>query len=144
RQTLDADSVYADVALHASGLTALQYRDTKGAITREVQSNLSGPKRLRLVKRGDYVYMSLSAEGGEPQPAGGWLRIPLQGTFYVGIGVCSHDKDAVQTAIFSKVELSTAPATTDKPQLYSVLETVPVSSTDRQVEYLATGRFEAP
>ena len=27
RQSLDADSVYADVALHASGLTSLQFRD---------------------------------------------------------------------------------------------------------------------
>jgi len=29
RQSLDADSVYADVALHASGLTSLQFRDEK-------------------------------------------------------------------------------------------------------------------
>jgi TolB protein len=33
RQTLDGDSVYADVALHASGLTSLQFRDEKGAHT---------------------------------------------------------------------------------------------------------------
>src|SRR5579872_1980763 len=81
RQSLDADSVYVDVALHASGLTSLQFRDEKGAITREIQSNLSAPKRLRIGKRGDYVYMALAAEGGEPKVAGGWLRIPLQGTF---------------------------------------------------------------
>ena len=66
RQSLDADSVYADVALHASGLTSLQFRDEKGAVTHEVQSNISAPKRLRIAKRGDYVYMSLAAEGGEP------------------------------------------------------------------------------
>src|SRR6266567_7497805 len=104
RQSLDADSVYADVALHASGLTSLQFRDEKGAITREVQSNLSAPKRLRIVKRGDYVYMALGSE--TVQPAGGWLRIPLQGSFYVGLGVCSHDKDAVEQAVFSNVELT--------------------------------------
>ena len=66
RQSLDADSVYADVALHASGLTSLQFRDEKGAITREIQSNISAPKRLRIAKRGDYVYMSLAADG-EPR-----------------------------------------------------------------------------
>src|ERR1051325_11011531 len=33
RQILDGDSVYADVALHASGLTSLQFRDEKGALT---------------------------------------------------------------------------------------------------------------
>jgi hypothetical protein len=90
RQSLDADSIYADVALHASGLTSLQFRDEKGAITREVQSNLSAPKRLRIAKRGDYVYMALASDG-DPDPAGGWIRIPLQGSFYVGLGVCSHD-----------------------------------------------------
>src|SRR5258707_3247250 len=95
RQSLDTDSVYADIALHASGLTSLQFRDEKGAVTREVQSNLSAPKRLRIARRGDYVYMSLAADGGQPSVAGGWLRIPLKGEFYVGLGVCSHDKDVI-------------------------------------------------
>ena len=145
RQSMDADSVYADVALHASGLTSLQFRDEKGAVTHEIQSNMSAPKRLRIAKRGDYVYMSLSAEGGDPKVAGGWLRIPLQGSFYVGLGVCSHDKDVVEKAIFSNVELTQPPATqAGKPILYSTLETVDIDSGDRRVAYIAPGRFEAP
>jgi len=143
RQSLDADSVYADVALHASGLTSLQFRDEKGAITREVQSNLTAPKRLRITKRGDYVYMSLGDDSGL-QPAGGWLRIPLQGSFYVGLGVCSHDKDVVETAVFSNVKLGQPAAAKGEPVLYSTLETVTVASADRRVAYLAKGRFEAP
>ena len=143
RQSLDADSVYADVALHASGLTSLQFRDERGAITREIQSNLSAPKRLRIVKRGDYVYMSL-ADNGEPKVAGGWLRIPLQGSFYVGLGVCSHDKDVVEKAVFSNVELTQTSAEAGKPALSSTLETITIDSADRRVVYLAPGRFEAP
>ncbi len=145
RQSLDADSVYADVALHASGLTSLQFRDEKGAVTHEIQSNISAPKRLRLAKRGDYVYMSLAEAGAEPKVAGGWLRIPLQGAFYVGIGVCSHDKDAVEKAIFSNVELAMpSSAQAGQSALYSTLETIAINSADRRVEYLAPGRFEAP
>ena len=143
RQSMDTDSVYADVALHASGLTSLQFRDEKGAVTREVQSNLSAPKRLRIAKRGDYVYMSLGDDSGL-QPAGGWLRIPLQGSFYVGLGVCSHDKDVVETAVFSNVELGQAAATKGEPTLYTTLETVAVASADRRVAYLVKGHFEAP
>jgi TolB protein len=143
RQSLDGDSVYADVALHASGLTSLQFRDEKGEVTREVQSNLSAPKRLRIVKRGDYVYMALGSEGAV-QPAGGWLRIPLQGSFYVGLGVCSHDKDVVEQAVFSNVELTQPAATSGEPVLYSTLETVEIDSADRRAVYLARGRFEAP
>lgn len=143
RQSLDADSVYADVALHASGLTSLQFRDEKGAVTREVRSILSAPKRLRIVKRGDYVYMALGSDGAV-QPAGGWLRIPLQGEFYVGIGVCSHDKDVVEQAMFSNVELKQPAAASGEPVLYSTLETVDIDSADRGVAYQAQGRFEAP
>src|ERR1700687_1757191 len=144
RQSLDADSVYADVALHASGLTSLHFRDEKGAITREIQSNLPAPKRLRIAKRGDYIYMSLAADVGEPKVAGGWLRIPLQGAFYVGLAVCSHDKDVVDKAVFSNVELTQPAAATGSPTLYSTLETVAVDSADRRVAYLVPGGFEAP
>jgi len=143
RQSLDADSAYADVALHASGLTSLQFRDEKGALTREIQSNLSAPTRLRIAKRGDYVYMSLG-EGEDLKVAGGWLRIPLQGPFYVGLGVCSHDKDVVEKAVFSNVELTELKPATGQPVLYSTLETVAIDSADRRVAYLFPGRFEAP
>src|SRR5713226_2724121 len=37
RQRLDADSAYADVALHGNGLTSPQYREEKGAATHEIQ-----------------------------------------------------------------------------------------------------------
>ena len=146
RQSLEADSVYVDVALHASGLTSLQFRDEKGAVTREIQSNISGPKRLLLAKRGDYVYMSLASEyaPSQFQVAGGWLRIPLQGEYYVGLGVCSHDKDVVEKAIFSNVKLEQPSAATGQPVLYSALETITVDSADRRVSYLDQGRFEAP
>ena len=143
RQNLNADSVYADVALHASGLTSLQFRDEPGAVTREIQSSLSAPKRLQIARRGDYVYMSLAADS-DLKVAGGWLRIPLQGDFYVGLGVCSHDKDVSETAVFSNVELLQARAPKGKPTLYSTLETVDIDLADRRVAYLSQGRFEAP
>ena len=145
RQSLDADSVYADVALHLSGLSSLQFRDEKGAVTHEIESNISGPKRLRIVKRGDYVYMALATEGGELKPAGSWLRIPLGSTFYVGLGMCSHDKDVSEQALFSRVELAQPTPVSGEPTLYSVLETVNADSTAiRRVQYLSQGRFEAP
>jgi TolB protein len=146
RQSLDEDSVYADVALHASGLTSLQFRDEKGAITYQIQSKLSAPSRLRIAKRGDYVYMSLGSDGASDklQIAGGWLRIPLQGTFYVGLGVCSHDKDVVEQAVFSNVELTQPAAAAGQPTLYSTLETISTNPADRSVAYIQQGHFEAP
>jgi hypothetical protein len=103
-------------------------------------------KRLRIVKRGDYVYMSLAkAAGDDPQFAGGWIKIPLQGTFYVGIGLCSHDKDVVEKAVFSKVTLQylypTVAASTFK--LHSTLESVAIASAVRQVAYTEAGRVKS-
>jgi len=145
RQSLDADSAYADVALHGNGLTSLQYRDGPGATTHEIQANISAPRRLRIVKRGAYFSMWLAERGGEFHLASGSMRIELKEPFYVGIGVCSHDKDVVEKAVFSNVDLKTAtaaPATGGT--LYSTLETITVASMDRRVVYIAPERFEAP
>lgn len=148
RQTLDADSAYADVALHGNGLTSLQYREEKGAPTHEIQAKVSAPKRLRIVKRGMYFSMWLADDSGKFQLASGSTRIALEEPFYVGIGVCSHDENALDTAVFSNVEVnSEAPAASRDSaatMLYSVLEVVTVASTDRRVVYIAPERFEAP
>jgi TolB protein len=152
RQSLDTDSVYVDVALHASGLLSLQFRDVKGGTTAEIRSRpmiwvgtageaTTMPRRLRLSRRGAYVYLST----GDPfSYNGNSIRIPLEGDLYAGIGVCSHDKDAVEQASFSNVELKALPPSSGQPVLYSTLETVPIDSGDRQVVYFAPGRFEAP
>src|SRR5208282_562159 len=131
RQTLDADSAYADVALHGEGLTSLQYREEKGATTHEIQANLSAPRRLQLEKRGDYVYMLLGKSSDPLQAAGGSIRVPIHGTYYVGIGVCSHEKDLVEKAVFTNVALQTPAAISGQPALYSSLETIAIDSTDR-------------
>ncbi|HEY1264391.1 MAG TPA: hypothetical protein VGF06_12770 [Terriglobales bacterium] len=145
RQSLDTDSVYADIARHGNGMTSLQFRDEKGATTREIQSSISGPARLRIIKRGEYVYMSLAPEGGRLEVAGGWLRVPIQGTFYAGVGICSHDRNVVEKALFSNVELKAPrPTSAKEPVLFSTLETVDAQSGDRRVAYIAREHFEAP
>ena len=146
RQSLDPDSAYVDVALHGNGLTSLQYREAKSAPTHEIQSNISAPVHLRIEKRGDYVSMWLGARGEKLQPSGAAMRVSFSAPFYVGIGVCSHDKDAIEKAVFSNVELKEiAPAApADKPTLFSTLETITVASTDRRVVYSVAGHFEAP
>lgn len=145
RQSLDADSPYADAALHGDGLTSLQFRDEKGGRTQEVQSNVTGPVRLRLTRRGNDFSMSVARSGADLQIAGGSVRLPLQEPFYVGIGVCAHHKDRSETAVFSDVDVKPLPAAGDaKPVLYSTLEVITVSSTDRRVVYVAPTHFEAP
>ena len=145
RQSLDADSAYADIALHGEGLTSIQFRDEKGAATHEVQASFKSPKRMRLVKRGDYVYMTLARAGEPLQVAAGTPRIHFEGEYYIGIGVCAHDKDATTEAAFSKVELSDRNGSNRvAPVLYSMLETVGIASGDRKAVYVTADHIEAP
>ena len=145
RQSLKPGSVYADVALHGVGLTALQYRDAPDAPTHEIQSNISAPARMRIEKRGDYISMWLAAAGEDLKPAGGYLRIPFKGKCYVGLGVCAHDNKAIEQAVFSNVELKPIATPADvQPALESTLETVTVASSDRSVVYRTRDHIEAP
>src|SRR5262245_15553873 len=120
RQSLDADAAYVDVALHGDGLTSLQFRQTKGSNTHEVQANVSSVTRLRLEKRGKYALMYLGGKDETAQFSGAAVRVTLEEPFYVGIGVCAHNKDLTETAVFSTVEL-TAPGQLEKksPIVYS-------------------------
>jgi TolB protein len=144
RQTLDGPSASVDIAVHGSGLTSLQFRDPAGANTHEVESNISAPRTVRIEKRGDFIYAFVSGKDGKLQPAGASTKLALIGDFYIGIGVCAHDKDVIEKAVFSNVSLEQFPPATGKQILISSLETVAIASTDRHVEYVAATHFEAP
>ena len=155
RQSLDADAVYADAALHGSGLTALQFRPTPGATTADTELNFAtiaeAPNRLRLEKHGDLITLYTSTKDGPFQPSGASVRLHLEGTYYVGIGICSHDPNVVEKAVFSNIDLhplteSSTPVAADKLTLYSTLETIQLDPENPRatVIYTKPGRFEAP
>ncbi|MDB5290047.1 MAG: hypothetical protein JWL69_1288 [Phycisphaerales bacterium] len=146
RQTLDSDAVYADAAAHGNGLTSLQWRDAKGAVTHEVQSDAVGPRRLRLEKRGNYVSMSIADAGEALHPAGGAARIDLTGEFYIGLAVSAHNTGRLEKVAFSNVEIGAPAPATGRTILVNTLETINIQSKDRRVVYVVTQptRIEAP
>lgn len=141
RQSLDPDSAYVDAARHGDGLTSLQYRDRKGAITLEVESNVSGPARLRLEKQGDTFYMWIAAENEPLQFSGGSARVAMQAPFYVGIGVCAHQQDAMEKVAFTDVTID--PRIVHPYASYSTVETVLLSG-DARAGYVAPKHLTAP
>jgi TolB protein len=143
RQGLEPDAAYIDAALHGDGLTSLQFRDERGAPTREVQAAVNRPQRLRLLKRGKQVVMGLAGGDQELRCSGAAYNIDFNGPLYVGLGVCAHDNKALETAIFSNVELKPFESQ-GKAVVESTLEIVPIGSKDRRVVYHATNNFEAP
>ena len=108
RQSLDADSPYVDAALHVEGLTSLQWREEKGWATHEVGTVGAAPTRLRLEKRGDNFFLYMAREKEALHFAGGGMKLALKEPFYLGLGVCAHEKDAQEkTAVFSNVRMDT-------------------------------------
>jgi TolB protein len=80
------------------------------------------------------------------QYSGAAVRIEFREPFFIGIGVCAHNADVTEKAVFSNVEWITAgsrkvgtPST-----VYSTLETLALPSTDRRVVYVTPTRIEAP
>jgi hypothetical protein len=145
RQSLDPDSPYADVALHGEGLTSLQYRETAGGPTREIQSDVSAPSRVRLEKRGGYLSMSVASASGLVESAGGSVRLAFADPFYVGLAVCAHDNNALEKAVFTKVELAAVPPLDQTAAaVQSTLEVVNIDSKNRRVVYHTNARIEAP
>jgi TolB protein len=146
RQSLDSDAVYVDAAAHGDGLTSLQWRDSKGAVTHEVQSNIVGPTHLRLEKRGNTVSMSIGSGNEDLHPAGGSTTIEFTGDFYIGLAVSAHNVGRLETIAFSNVEFATPAPAASRTTLINTLQTINVQSKDRRVAYVVTqpGRIEAP
>ncbi len=149
RQSLAADSAYVDAVVHGNGLTSIQYRETPGGPTREVQARIFQPGRVRIEKRGDYVSLSAGDAGGVLEPTGGSFRIQFTEPFYVGLGVCAHDNAAIEQAEFSNVELRpelVSPMPTNRAQMkvQSTLEVVLIASGDRRIVYHTRDHIEAP
>jgi TolB protein len=148
RQTLDADGIYADAAQHGSGMTALQYRREKGATTQDIELNIESPKRLRLEKRGDTITMFLSMGTESLHQVGASIKLHFAGSFYAGIGVCSHNKDVTEKATFADVELKelATPSSPAQLALFSTLQTIGIEENFRRAMMIKTerSRMEAP
>lgn len=145
RQSLDPGAIYADAVVHGDGLTSLQFRETKDATTHEIISNISNPERLKIEKTGDYLYMSVGNDEADMESASGSIRLQITDPFYIGIGVCSHNNDTIETAIFSDVILENTVVKPDSlKQMESSLEIISLSSFDRKVVYITKAHIEAP
>jgi dipeptidyl aminopeptidase/acylaminoacyl peptidase len=142
RQSLEGGSPYVDVARHAEGLTSLQYREKKGADTHEIEASVSGPAAVKIEKRGDRFYMWVGEQTGSLEFAGGSAWVEMRAPFYIGIGVCSHDKDAMAKFAFSDVQLDLKPKRPKKGG-YSTIETVLLSG-DARTALVSRKHLTAP
>ena len=143
RQSLDPGSAYADAALHGDGLTSLQFRPTAAAMTQEVRSELKARVRIRIERRGDQFTLFAGNPGEELKPSGP-ATVALQDPVYVGLAVCSHDANVLETAVFSNVKLETLPASPPRPRYGSQISIYDLAGKSVHTLYQTNELFEAP
>jgi Tol biopolymer transport system component len=136
RQDLLPGAVYADVALHGDGLTALQYRESAGGVTRELRSEVKGPVRIQIERRGNQIRIGAGKPGAlvftGPQ------TVVFDGPVYAGLGVCSHDAAVLETAVFSNVRIE------QPPQYRSLVTVYDLGTKQTRTVHTYDGVMEAP
>ncbi|MEO9131870.1 MAG: hypothetical protein ABI240_11745 [Sphingomonas sp.] len=115
RQDLDPDSAYVDVLRMGNQQMSLQYRETKGGPTRLIWVNTPRQDAVRLVKIGDYAYLSTLGADGKLHPSGGSFKVHISGPYYIGLGVCPHDDTARETMAFRNLHIGAVPHGASKP-----------------------------
>ena len=144
RSGLDADDVYVDVAVHGDGLIELQYRKIKGGETYGIRTPILAPATVKLERDGDIFTASVAKNGGPFQPIGA-VSLAIPDPVYVGLGVCAHNPNNRETALFSNVVLKNRVAlATEKRVRETSLETLVVATGERRLVYRDRSLFEAP
>ncbi len=142
----DADAPYADGVIHGDGLTSLQFRRTKGAITEERRPDIKGADVLQLERRGKTIVFS-AAKFGDPFVTSEIQDLALGDDVQVGLALCSHNPDVIERAVFSNVRVI-RPAKEGfvpyRDYIGSVLELLDVRTGRRQAIHRAELPFEAP
>lgn len=145
RSTLDADSPYADAAVHGDGLASLQFRRTKGGITEQVRSGVAAPSFIQLERRGS-DYRFAAARFGDPLMTC-QTNLALGDDVYVGLFLCSHNSNVVEKAIFRDVRIirpASANVVPYRDYLGSQLEILEVATGHRELVHSSAQPFEAP
>ena len=144
RAGLEANDPYVDAIVHGDGLISMQYRKSKGDVTKEVQSPLRGAKRVSIERTGDQFTMYVLGTDSVMHPVG-TITVELRGQVYAGLAVCSHDSTTKETALLTNVEfklLGNSPI--EKRIVESTLETLNIETGVRTIVHRAKQHFEAP
>lgn len=146
RSTLDTSSPMAIATVHGDGLTSLQYRKEQGGPVSQDTSKERGPDMIQLERKGNQFIMSV-AKFGMPYSLTKAENIDLGDEVFVGLFICSHNKDVLEKAIFDNVRI-VKPAKENfipyREYIGSSIEIMDVFNGSRKVIYTDTGSLQAP
>ena len=146
RKSLESSSPHVTAVVHGDGRTSLQFRRTEGAVTEEKIFAIQNANTLQLERHGD-VFTASMARFGEPFVSEQIADVSLGDEVYVGLFVCSHNKDVVENAKFSNVRITVPAADNFVPYrdyIGSDLEILNVEQGVRKTIYHVADSLQAP
>lgn len=146
KNNLDHNSEHVNASTHGDGLTSLQYRKTIGGLTEELKSTDLSPTIIQLERRGNTYIMS-TARFGEEFTTVELTDLELDTEVYVGLYVCSHNPEVLESATFSNVRII-KPVDPDftpyRDYLGSKLELMEVETGHREIIHESAHSIQAP
>jgi TolB protein len=146
RNSLDSSSAMVSATVHGDGLTSLQYRKAPHTDVEETKFTINAPDVIQL-ERKDKQYIMSVAHFGETYVTEQIADINLNDDVYVGLFICSHNKDVVEKVSFDNVRII-VPAKEDfaayKDYLGSNIETLDVFTGSRNILYTSPESLQAP
>lgn len=146
RNNLDTNAPQVNATKHGDGLTSLQYRKTTGADTEQITSVDSLPDVIQLERRGNTFIMA-TAKYGEEFTEVILDDMPLDNEVYVGIYVCSHNPEVMETAIYRNVRIIKPADKNFQPYrdyIGSNLELMDIETGHRKIIYQSAHSIQAP
>lgn len=146
------DAAHMSAAVHADGLTVLQWRRLRGAYMRDPQDELFSAKTnvqiIQLERNGKTFIMRIANPGEPLQEIGRTDAIEMPDSCMAGLFICSHNADQVEEAIAWNVRIEkTVPETHNGYRdgiLGSRMELMTIADGKRTIIHEDAGRFEAP
>lgn len=146
KNNLDHNAAHVNASTHGDGLTSLQYRKTIGGRTEEVKSTDLSPTIIQLERRGNTYIMS-TASFGEEFTTVELTDLELDTEVYVGLYVCSHNPEVLESATFSNVRII-KPVDPDftpyRDYIGSNLELMEVETGHREIIHQSAHSIQAP
>jgi Tol biopolymer transport system component len=146
RSSLESNSPHVTAVVHGDGRTSLQFRRSSGANTEEKIFTITGADTLQLERKGD-TYTASMARFGDTFASEQIADLALGDEVYVGLYVCSHNKDVVEKAVFSNVRI-TIPARDNfvpyREYIGSDIEILDVTTGSRRTIYHVSDSLQAP
>ena len=145
RSEEDGNSVMCGAFVHGDGLTAMQWRERKGAMMQNPEDEFWAPKRyydvIQFERQGKMFIMRVANLGEPFQEVGRRSLDFMPEEVLAGLVICSHEEDVVETAYAWNVRIDRPAEGSFRPGCR--LETMNVFDGVRKVIY-EDKHFEAP